>query len=412
MKINKIFFIIIFILSFLTIEAYAETPEITAYSAIVFDCTDNRILYEKNCHEKIYPASMTKVLTAILVIENCNLSDEVAISKNAIEQIESGYLTSNLKEGEILTIEQLLNLLLISSYNDIANVLAEYVAGNTEEFVVMMNNKAKEIGCTNSNFVNSSGIHNQEHYSTAYDLALIGKYAMQFPEIREIVNKIYYKLGATNKYSGEDRIYETTNEILLSGSTNYYKYAKGIKTGFTTPAGNCLMTYSEKNDLPLIAVVTKATTSDSRYEDTKQILEYAYSNNEIKTIVNAETTLQTLNIKNATKDTKKLRIITENKITAVVNKDTEITSAEPKIELLDNLKAPIKKGEVIGKVTYEVQGKKYETNLLAAEDVEKTETGIIIIITFIGVVLIIGTIRAFELYSKTKRLKSYKEKNN
>lgn len=412
MKINKIFFIIIFILSFLTIEAYAETPEITAYSAIVFDCTDNRILYEKNCHEKIYPASMTKVLTAILVIENCNLSDEVAISKNAIEQIESGYLTSNLKEGEILTIEQLLNLLLISSYNDIANVLAEYVAGNTEGFVVMMNNKAKEIGCTNSNFVNSSGVHNQEHYSTAYDLALIGKYAMQFPEIREIVNKIYYKLGATNKYSGEDRIYETTNEILLSGSTNYYKYAKGIKTGFTTPAGNCLMTYSEKNDLPLIAVVTKATTSDSRYEDTKQILEYAYSNNEIKTIVNAETTLQTLNIKNATKDTKKLRIITENKITAVVNKDTEITSAEPKIELLDNLKAPIKKGEVIGKVTYEVQGKKYETNLLAAEDVEKTEIGIIIIITFIGVVLIIGTIRAFELYSKTKRLKSYKEKNN
>lgn len=412
MKINKIFLIIIFILSFLTIEAYAETPEITAYSAIVFDCTDNRILYEKNCHEKIYPASMTKVLTAILVIENCNLSDEVTISKNAIEQIESGYLTSNLKEGEILTVEQLLNLLLISSYNDIANVLAEYVAGNTEEFVVMMNNKAKEIGCTNSNFVNSSGVHNQEHYSTAYDLALIGKYAMQFPEIREIVNKIYYKLGATNKYSGEDRIYETTNEILLSGSTNYYKYAKGIKTGFTTPAGNCLITYSEKNDLPLIAVVTKATTSDSRYEDTKQILEYAYSNNEIKTIVNAETTLQTLNIKNATKDTKKLRIITENKITAVVNKDTEITSAEPKIELLDNLKAPIKKGEVIGKVTYEVQGKKYETNLLAAEDVEKTEIGIIIIITFIGVVLIIGTIRAFELYSKTKRLKSYKEKNN
>lgn len=412
MKINKIFFIIIFILSFLTIETYAETPEITAYSAIVFDCTDNRILYEKNCHEKIYPASMTKVLTAILVIENCNLSDEVTISKNAIEQIESGYLTSNLKEGEILTVEQLLNLLLISSYNDIANVLTEYVAGNTEEFVVMMNNKAKEIGCTNSNFVNSSGIHNQEHYSTAYDLALIGKYAMQFPEIREIVNKIYYKLGATNKYSGEDRIYETTNEILLSGSTNYYKYAKGIKTGFTTPAGNCLMTYSEKNDLPLIAVVTKATTSDNRYEDTKQILEYAYSNNEIKTIVNAETTLQTLNIKNATKDTKKLRIITENKITAVVNKDTEITSAEPKIELLDNLKAPIKKGEVIGKVTYEVQGKKYETNLLAAEDVEKTEIGIIIIITFIGVVLIIGTIRAFELYSKTKRLKSYKEKNN
>lgn len=412
MKINKILITIIFILSFLTIKVYAETPEITAYSAIVYDCTDNRILYEKNCHEKIYPASMTKVLTAILVIENCNLNDEVTISKTAIEQIESGYLTSNLKEGEILTVEQLLNLLLISSYNDIANVLAEYVAGNTEEFVVMMNNKAKEIGCTNSKFVNSSGIHNQEHYSTAYDMALIGKYAMQFSEIREIVNKIYYKLGATNKYSGEDRIYETTNEMLLSGSSNYYKYAKGIKTGFTTPAGNCLTTYAEKDGLKLIAVVAKSTTSNSRYDDTKQILEYAYSNNEIKTIVDAGTTLQTLNIKNATEDTKKLRIITENKITAVVNKDTEITSIEPNIEVFDNLKAPIKKGEVIGKVSYEVQGKKYETNLIAAEDVEKTEIGIIIIITFIGVVLIIGTIRVFELYRKNKRLKNYKEKND
>lgn len=410
MKIKKIIFMFIFILFFVPVIVKAETPEITAFSGIVIDCIDGRILYEKNSSERIYPASMTKVLTAILVVENCNMEDEVVISKNAITQVELGYLTANIKEGEVLTIEQLLNLLLISSYNDVANALAEHVGGSIDGFIVMMNNKAKEIGCTNTNFVNPNGAHNGQHYSTAYDMALIGKYAMQYEEIRDIVDTIYYELGATNKYNAADRLYQTTNEMILSGSSNYYKYAKGIKTGFTTPAGNCLMSYAEKNDLPLVSVITKATTSDSRYSDTKQILEYAYENNEIKTIVEAGVTLQTANIKNATKDTKKLRIITENEIIAVLDKTTEISSIEPKIELTSNLKAPIKKGEVIGKVTYEAQGKKYEANLIAAENVEKTKLFLIFGLTFIGIILLIGGLRILELYSKTKRLNKIRAK--
>ena len=410
MKIKKILFMVIFVLFFVPVIVKGEAPEITAFSGIVIDCIDGRILYEKNSSERIYPASMTKVLTAILVVENCNMEDEVVISKNAITQVESGYLTANIKEGEVLIVEQLLNLLLISSYNDVANALAEHVGGSIDGFIVMMNNKAKEIGCVNSNFVNPNGAHNVKHYSTAYDMALIGKYAMQYAEIRDIVDTIYYELGATNKYNAADRLYQTTNEMILRGSSNYYKYAKGIKTGFTTPAGNCLMSYAEKNDLPLVSVITKATTSDSRYSDTKQILEYAYENNEIKTIVEAGVTLQTANIKNATKDTKKLRIVTENKIIAVLNKTTAISSIEPKIELTSNLKAPIKKGEVLGKVIYEAQGKKYETNLIAAENVEKTKLFLVFGLTFIGFILLIGGLRILELYSKTKRLNKIRGK--
>ena len=286
----------------------AKEPEITATSATVIDCIDGKILYSKNMEEKLYPASLTNVLTAILVVENCNMQDTVTISQSAIDNVQSGYLTANIQSGEILTVEQLLNLLLISSYNDVANALAEHVGGTTEEFVEMMNKKAKEIGCTNSNFVNCNGTHDENHYSTAHDMALIGKYAMQYDEIKEITGNIYYELGATNVYEKTDRLYQTTNEMILSGSKNYYRYASGIKTGFTTPAGYCVMIYSVKNDIPLVSVVMKSTTSDSRYEDSKEILEYAYENNAIKTIAKAGTNLQTVNIKNASQDTKKLNV--------------------------------------------------------------------------------------------------------
>ena len=383
----------------------AKEPEITATSAAVIDCIDGKILYSKNMEEKLYPASLTNVLTAILVVENCNMQDTVTISQSAIDNVQSGYLTAKIQEGEILTVEQLLNLLLISSYNDVANALAEHVGGTTEEFVEMMNKKAKEIGCTNSNFVNCNGTHDENQYSTAHDMALIGKYAMQYDEIKEITGNIYYELGATNVYEKTDRLYQTTNEMILSGSKNYYRYASGIKTGFTTPAGYCVMIYSVKNDIPLVSVVMKSTTSDSRYEDSKKILEYAYENNTIKTIAKAGTNLQTVNIKNASQDTKKLNVLLENDVIAVVNVENEENTIEPKIQINDKLKAPIEAGEVIGTVSYEIEGKTYTANLIAENKVEKSKVGTTFIFIFIGLVIIFGTLRTIGIYKRTKTLK-------
>lgn len=410
MRIKRILLVFIITILTFTTTVSAQTPEITATSGIVIDCIDGKILYEKNMNEKLYPASMTKVLTAIIVVENCNMQDEVTISKSAINNVQSGYLTANIKEGEILTVEQLLNLLLISSYNDVANALAEHVGGSVENFAIMMNEKAEELGCKNSNFVNSNGAHDVNHYSTAYDMALIAKYAMQFDEIKNIVNKIYYELGTTNKYDKTDRLYQTTNEMLLSGSSNYYKYVEGIKTGFTTPAGYCLMIYAEKNDMPLVSVVMKSTTSDSRYEDTKKILEYAYSNNTIKTINEKGTTLQTITIKNATSETKKLNAVLEGTIKAVVKKETDINSFEPNIEIQDNLKAPIKEGTVIGEVIYKIEGKEYHKNLVAENNVNKSYTLLIFILIFIGLILILGTLRVLALYNRNKVLKNIRGK--
>jgi len=407
---KKILLIFIFLSLIFCTAVNAETPDITATSAAVIDCIDGKILYSKNMDEKLYPASITKVLTAILVVENCEMQDEVTISKSAINSVQSGYLTANIKEGEILTVEQLLNLLLISSYNDVANALAEHVGGSTEEFAVMMNKKAAEIGCTNSNFVNSNGTHDVNHYSTAHDMVLIGKHAMQYDEIKNIVSKIYYELGATNKHSESDRLYQTTNEMLLSGSGNYYKYAKGIKTGFTTPAGYCVMIYSMKNDIPLVSVVLKSTTSDSRYDDTRKIIEYAYDNNTIRTIAKLGTNMQTINIKNGTSDTKKLNVILESNVKAVVNVANEKKNIEPKINLYENLKAPIEKGQVIGTVSYDIEGKTYTANLISETAVDKSHKILIFSLIFLGIIMLLGYLRIRSIYKKKKVLNKIRGK--
>lgn len=410
MKLARTLLIFILLSFSLTVVVNAAEPEITATSGAVIDCLDGKILYSKNIDEKLYPASLTKVLTAILVVENCNMQDEVIISKSAIDSVQSGYLTSNIQPGESLTVEELLNILLISSCNDAPNALAEHIAGDTEQFVVMMNNKAKEIGCKNSNFTNCDGTHNENHYSTAYDMALIGKYAMQYDEIKNITNKISYSLRATNMYGKEDRLYETSNELILSGSSNYYRYAGGIKTGFTTPAGYCLMAYSKKDDIPLVAVVMKSTTSDSRYTDSKSILNYAYENNTIRTIAKAGSNLQTLKIKNATKETEKLNVILEKDIRAVVKLENQATNIEPKIEIRNKLKAPIQKGEIIGTVTYEIEGKTYSGNLIAESEVQKSHMIRNFVLIFFGLIILIGTLRIIGLYKRAKVLKKIKGK--
>ena len=378
---------------------------------MVIDFIDGKILYSKNADEKLYPASLTKVLTAILVVEKCGLQDNVTINQSAIDKVESGYLTANLKTGEVFTVEQLLNLLLISSYDDVANALAEHVAGSEEEFVKMMNEKAKEIGCTNSNFLNCHGEHDTNHYSTAHDMALIANHAVKFETIRNIAQVTEYGLPATTIYTGNDRYFYTSNEMLQTGSKNYYKYAKGLKTGFTTPAGNCLMAYAEKSGLKLVSVTMKSTTSNSRYEDSEAILEYAFDTNTIRTIAEAGTNIQTVTVKKARKEDKKLNMVLEKPITAVVKVENEETPIEPQINLNSKIKAPIKKGTVLGTVSYEIEGKTYTGNLIAENDVKKSKTGLVFLLIFIGLIVLFGGLRVLELYKRNQTLNKIRGKN-
>ena len=411
MKLRKILIIVACLIAILMPCVQAKEPEITATSGMVIDCIDGKILYSKNADEKLYPASLTKVLTAILVVEKCGLQDNVTINQSAIDKVESGYLTANLKAGEVFTVEQLLNLLLISSYDDVANALAEHVAGSEEEFVNMMNEKAKEIGCTNSNFLNCHGEHDTNHYSTAHDMALIANYAVKFEAIRNIAQVTEYGLPATTIYAENDRYFYTSNEMLQTGSKNYYKYAKGLKTGFTTPAGNCLMAYAEKSGLKLVSVTMKSTTSNSRYEDSEAILEYAFDTNTIRTIAEAGTNIQTVTVKKARKEDKKLNVVLEKPITAVVKVENEETPIEPQINLNSKIKAPIKKGTVLGTVSYEIEGKTYTGNLIAENDVKKSKTGLVFLLIFIGLIVLFGGLRVLELYKRNQTLNKIRGKN-
>ena len=382
-------------------------PDISSPAALLMDSCSGKVLYEKNMNEKRYPASLTKVMTAVVVLENCNLKDTATVSYDAVMSLSSGYVTANLQIGEELTVEQLLYVLMVGSSNDAAIVLAEHVSGSVESFSELMNQKAKELGCTSTNFVNPNGVHDENHYSTAYDLALMAKYAMQNETFRTLVSTTSYKLPITNKYDREDRLFTTTNSLLIINNNNrtdnyYYKYATGIKTGFTTPAGNCLIASANKNDLELITVVLGSGQTDEglseRYIDTKNLFDYGYDTYTLREVIKSGGVVQTTNISNATRDTKKLDAVVANDISVLIKQKDRNSALLPEVELNDNLKAPINKGDVIGTVSYTVEGITYCEDLLANSDVKKSKA-------FIRFVEIIFVLFLCWLYLKAKQRK-------
>lgn len=419
--INKLFVCLLLFLSLMMffspfVNAEEVTvPDISSPSALLMDYSSGKILYEKNIYEKRYPASLTKIMTAIIVLENCNLSDIATVSYDAVMSLSSGYVTANLQVGEELTVEQLLYVLMVGSSNDAAIVLAEHVSGSVEEFANLMNQKAKELGCTSTNFVNPNGAHDENHYSTAYDLALMAKYAMQNDTFRTLVSTTSYSLPTTNKYDREDRIFRTTNSLLQLDNSDradnyYYKYATGIKTGFTTPAGNCLIASANKDNLELITVVLGSGQTESglsqRYLDTLSLFNYGYKTYMLKDIANVGEIVQTVNVKGATKKTKKLNISVANDVYALIKQSDKNSSVLPEITLNENLKAPIKKGDIVGSVKYTVEGIDYTENLLADSDVKKSKFLLELIIFIIILLIVWSYIKNKRIKNKKKRLKN------
>ena len=306
---------------------------------------------------------------------------------------------------------------MVGSSNDAAIVLAEHVAGSQEEFSNLMNKKAQELGCTNSHFINPNGVHNENHYSTAHDLAIIAKYAMQNDEFRKLVSTTSYKLPATAKYEREDRLFTTTNSLLIVNNNDradnyYYKYATGIKTGFTTPAGNCLIASSNKDGFELLTVVLgSGQTSQGlsqRYLDTISMFNYGYSNYFMRGVAKEGSIVQTTVINNATKDTKKLDLALSKDVTVLIKTEDKITNLLPTVTLNENLKAPIKKGDVVGHVKYEVEGITYEADLLANSDVKPSRVFIKILIFVIILVFAFLYLKAKQNQKKKRKVKYYK----
>ena len=400
MKTKKVFIILLWLfLIFIPIGQVfsadsAEQPSISAASAILLDNKTGKVLYNKNENKKMYPASTTKILTAIIVIENCNLDTIATASYDAIMSIPDGYSTANIQIGEQLTIEQLLELLLVHSANDAANVLAEFVGGSTDSFVSIMNTKINEFGLTNSHFTNVYGLHDDNHYTTAHDLAFIMKYCLNNNTFRKIAGQASCAIPATNKYG--TRSYNSTNELLVPNSTYYYKYLTTGKTGFTSQAKECLVSSAYKNNLELIGVVLGST---NRFADTRNIYEYAYSNYSIKTIATEKDIATNIKISNATAETENLNLLISETVSVLINNSQNISEIQPEIILNDNIKAPIEEGSTLGKIKYNVNGVTYSTNIIAEHNVEQSKYPFYILYFSISIIFIIF----FTLFIKNKK---------
>lgn len=425
MKYFKKLVAVLFILitMFYSTSIFAVTDDITTYSStcILMESKTGKIIYEKNGYEKMYPASTTKIMTAILALENCDLTDIATASYEAVFTVPVGYANANIQVGEELTINQLLHVLLIHSANEAANILAEHIAGSVNSFSTMMNTKATEIGCLNTHFVNPNGVHNEKHYSTAYDLALIGRYAMQNETFRKIVTTTFYTLPATNKYATNDRVFGITNELIKKDDSDkvdnyYYKYATGIKTGYTDASKSCIVASAKKDNVEYIVVILNAGTTENglsaRYLDCKKLFNYAFDNYTVKTLHESNSILKTTNISNGSETTKNLKVIIQDEISVLVKKDCDATNIIPTVEINPNLQAPIPENTVIGKITYIIDGNEYSSNLLAGTNVLE-ENIINTILTITSIIVVVCLLhKLLNLNNNKKKKKKTRKKDN
>lgn len=419
-KSKKIFAFMIFIIicnlfSFVYGSSLEENTtlldsSITSGAVLIMEESTGKIIYEKNAYERMFPASTTKIMTAILALENCNLDDTATASEYAVMSIPSGYTNANIQVGETLTIKDLLYSLMVTSANESAIILGEHISGSEEAFCWLMNDRAKELGCKDTHFVNPNGIHKDDHYSTAYDLALMAKHAMQNDTFRQIVKTTEFSLPSTDSYSGVERHFYNTNNLIRPDTSWYYEYATGIKTGFTSQAGNCLVASAEKDGVSYITVVLNAPvryengkTISARYLDTTNLFEYAFNNYSFKQLKTANDLIKSIDIENGKKKENSLNLLIASDVNALVNIDSN-SNFEPEINIKENLNAPIKKGDIVGSVTYKIDGLKYTADLIAGNNVEaKSDKKIIIFVGISGFFIILFMIRFVNKRKKYRR---------
>lgn len=251
----------------------ANAPEIASEGAVLYNATSGEFLYEKNANHQYYPASITKFMTALLVLENASQDDTVVFSSAATENLESGAVNLEVAKGDRIKVRDCLYGLMLKSANEVANGLAEHVSGSVPSFAKKMNRRAQELGCTNTNFVNPSGLNNAKHLSTPHDMALIAKACFDRADFRAIDRTVSYHFPATQKRpNGTDIV--MGHRMISSGNADYYPGILGGKTGYTSAAGNTLVTCAERNGVRLIVVVMKS--HKTQYSDTRALLDYGF----------------------------------------------------------------------------------------------------------------------------------------
>ena len=373
-NIKKILLLVVLVINLfvfgfsLNIFVYADASkselnpkDINALGAVLIDFYSGRILWEKDAHKKLAMASTTKIMTAILALENKNLEDEVIISKSVLAVPK---VKLNLSPGEKIKLKYLLLALMLESSNDAAVAIAEYISGDTNKFCELMTQKAKEIGANNTNFQTPNGLDKENHFSTAYDMAIITRYAFKNPEFIKLINT------PSASFSSDKKKYVLSNKNRL---LREFDGANGVKTGFTGKAGHCFVGAAKKNNMQLISVVLGSgwgpKGKEAKWSDTKKILNYGFENYSYKKIINKNLIAGQVKIKHSR--TKNLDLIYDKDLILPVNiseqKNLEIKINTPKI-----LEAPIKKNQVLGSAKIFINNKYIsQVKILAADNITR-----------------------------------------
>ena len=360
-----------------------EVPDIRAKAALLVDVNTDAVAYAKNIHEKNYPASLTKVMTALLILEKVSgnetlLNEAVTASESAFSDTyyHADGSTAGIKAGETMTVKQLLQCMLIVSANEACNILAEWDAGSIPAFVDAMNAKAAELGCEDTHFVNPSGLHDPDHYTSAWDLYLITKAAMQYPEFMEICDSAQAVIPATN-FSKERTLY-TTNNLLSNWRVIGYrdKRAHGIKTGSTDAAGHCLISSAQEGDLHFVSVVMGAERIEENgvgnllnFSETSHLFDYGFKNFAYRTILESKEIVQEVAV--SLSKTDYVTVHPANDIEVLFPRDLDPAELERVITLPEAVEAPITAGQKLGTMELKDGDTSYATvDLQASNSVE------------------------------------------
>lgn len=333
-------------------DYWPDAPETLSPSVILMEESTGTILYEKNMDEAHYPASITKIMTTLLALENGNLSDMVTFSDDAINNTEGSGIARDY--GEQMTLEQCLYGVMLESANECAYAVAEHVGGTVENFVDMMNAKAKDVGCTNTHFANPHGLQDENHYTTAHDMALIAQAAYQNETFRIIIGTKMYTIPPTNKHA-EETVLRNHHDMLCTyhnANRKYlYPYCVGGKTGYTATANSTLVTYAEKDGMTLICVVMD-TQSPNQFIDTVNLFDYAFDNFQVLNVAendtdySAETTVDNGNLNNIAPF-----VELDKDAVIVLPKTAEFSDTSSSVEYNDS------DPEIAGSITYTYAGR-------------------------------------------------------
>lgn len=362
-----------------------EDPNILAKAALLVDYNTGEVVYAKNEHEELYPASLTKIMTALLTLEaidqgRLTMDQPLTATATALEGLSSDGSSAGIKVGETMTVRDLLYCMLVVSANEACDILAEAVSGSVQAFVAAMNNKAAELGCKNTNFVNPNGLHDSRHYTSAWDMYLITRAAMKYPDFMTICNTASTTIAATNL--SKERTLYTTNHLLSNWRVIGYRdtRAQGIKTGSTDAAGHCLVSSAIQGSLHFVSVILGADRVEENgrgnirsFSETSRMFDYGFENFTYKTIIDPNEPIQEVPVTLSKLDHVTVHPAREQEV--LMPKVLDESHLQRTITLhQESVEAPIDAGDVLGTMELSYNGKVYASvDLLAMHDVEASK---------------------------------------